>query len=140
MHEGAALAEYVDFYDYSKSYADHDEGMDIDAEIEPAKLEGTEFELVLPSGNVIGHRSLMKYYKQRFDPVRAAMVVKKSDKRLHHVLAQYRSIGWTQSKQEEIARKARDIHAMKRIQQKMYMHLGVKANKFQTHFRPQVNF
>jgi pre-60S factor REI1 len=140
LHEGSALAEYVDYYDYSSSYADHDDSKDIDAEIEPTKLDGNEFELVLPSGNVIGHRSLMKYYKQRFDPLRSALVLSKSEKKLHHVLSQYRSLGWTQGTPEESARKARDIHAMKRAQQKMYMKLGMKANKFQPHYRPQVNF
>jgi hypothetical protein len=37
-------------------------------------------------------------------------------------------------------RKARDIHYMKRIQSKYATNLGVKANKLQRHFRPQVNF
>uniref|UniRef100_T1GTR8 Uncharacterized protein n=1 Tax=Megaselia scalaris TaxID=36166 RepID=T1GTR8_MEGSC len=31
---------------------------DIDAEIEDDLLEGNEYQLVLPNGNVIGHRSL----------------------------------------------------------------------------------
>lgn len=139
LHEGAALAEYVDYYDYSASYPDHEEKMDVDAEIEPQLLEGDEYQLVLPSGLTIGHRSLMRYYKQRLNPNRA-MVVKKSDQKIHHILAEYRSLGWTSLQQEAAAKKARDIHAMKRIQAKLYMQLGNKANKLQQHYRPQVNF
>ena len=138
--EAAALAEYMDFYDYSSSYPDHDETKDVDAEIESAPvLDGDEYQLVLPSGNVIGHRSLMRYYKQRINPNRA-LVIKKSDKKLHHVMAQYRALGMNPAQQEMIAKNARDIHKMKRIQAKLYMKLGYKANKLQTHFREQVNF
>ncbi|KAG5680380.1 hypothetical protein PVAND_009889 [Polypedilum vanderplanki] len=138
LHEGAALAEYVDFYDYSASYPDHDDSKDIDAEIEAPVLDGDEYQLVLPSGNVIGHRSLLRYYKQRINPNRE-IVVKKSDK-LNKVLSQYRAIGYSSSKQEELARKARDIHVMKRTQAKLYASLGIKANKLQKHYRAQVNF
>ncbi|KAL7039324.1 hypothetical protein ACKWTF_009865 [Chironomus riparius] len=139
LHEGAALAEYAEFYDYSASYPDHDETKDIDSEIETPVLDGDEYQLVLPSGNIIGHRSLLRYYKQRINPNRA-VVVSKSDRKLHKVLCQYRAIGWTSAKQEEIAKKARDIHTMKRTQAKLYAQLGIKANKFQKHYRAQVNF
>uniref|UniRef100_A0A182Q4F8 C2H2-type domain-containing protein n=1 Tax=Anopheles farauti TaxID=69004 RepID=A0A182Q4F8_9DIPT len=140
LHEGAALAEYVDFYDYSSSYPDHEDGMDVDAELDaPSALDGDEYQLVLPSGNVIGHRSLMRYYKQRINPNRA-IVVKKSTQKLHKVLAQYRSLGWTSTQQEAAARNARDMHVMKRQHAKMMQQVGVKANKLQKHFRAQVNF
>ncbi|XP_049286585.1 zinc finger protein 622 [Anopheles funestus] len=140
LHEGGALAEYVDFYDYSSSYPDHEDGMDVDAELDtPGPLDGDEYQLVLPSGNVIGHRSLLRYYKQRINPNRA-VVVKKSTQKLHKVLAQYRSLGWTSTQQEAAARNARDLHVMKRQQAKLMQQVGVKANKLQHHYRPQVNF
>lgn len=140
LHEGAALAEYVDFYDYSSSYPDHNEGMDIDEELEaPQDLDGDDFQMVLPSGAVIGHRSLLRYYKQRVNPNKA-VVVKKSTQRLHKVLAEYRSIGWTATQQESAARNARDMHVMKRQQAKLIQQVGVKANKLQKHFRVQCNF
>lgn len=115
--------------------------MDIDEEL-PAEdaLDGDEFQLVLPSGAVIGHRSLMRYYKQRLNPARGAVVPSKSNRRLHRVLAEYRSLGWTQTQQAAVAQKARDIHHMKRTYQRMNMRLGVKANKLQRHFRQQVDF
>lgn len=137
--EAAALAEYTSFYDYSSSYPDHQEGMDIDEDIETTVLDGDEYQLVLPSGNVIGHRSLMRYFKQRINPNRA-IVVKKSDRKLHRVMAQYRALGMGTAQKEAVARHARDIHVMKRKQSKLWMQIGKKANKFQTHYREQVNF
>lgn len=139
LHEGAALAEYVDFYDYSSSYPDNDGSKDVDAEMDAPVLDGDEYQLVLPSGNVIGHRSLMRYYKQRINPNRA-LVLKKSDKKLHKVMAQYHALGMGSTQQEAVARKARDIHTMKRTQAKLWMQVGKKANKLQHHYREQVNF
>lgn len=111
--------------------------MDVDAEITPEILEGDEYQLVLPSGAVIGHRSLLRYYKQRLNPNRA--LVPKENKKLHKVLSEYRSLGWTTTQQAAIAKKARDLHHMKRQYQKWSMKLGCKANKLQRHFRPQVD-
>lgn len=139
LHEGLALAEYADFYDYSSSYPDNEEGMDVDEEIIPEVLEGDEYQLVLPSGAVIGHRSLLRYYKQRLNPDRR-LVPSKSNRHLHKVLAEYRSLGWNHTQQVAAAKKARDIHYMKRQYQKWNMKLGCKANKLQRHFRQQVDF
>lgn len=139
LHEGIALAEYAEFYDYSSSYPDNEEGMDIDEEFVPDLLDGDEYQLVLPSGAVIGHRSLLRYYKQRLNPNRA-ITIHKSDRKLHKVLSHYRSLGWTATEQKAAARKAKDIHLMKRVQSKWRMKLGVNANKLQKHFRQQVLF
>lgn len=114
------------------------DAMDIDEEIDTETLEGDEFQMVLPSGAVIGHRSLMRYYKQRLNPQRALVPTSKTSKKLHRMLAEYRSLGWTQTLQAEAAQKARDIHHMKRTYQRMHMRLGVKANHLQHHFRLQV--
>lgn len=142
LHEGIALAEYAQFYDYSSSYPDNEEGMDIDQELDVDKIspndDGEEFQLVLPSGAVIGHRSLLRYYKQRLNPNRVVALPNKSDRKLHKVLAEYRSLGWTSTQQELVSKKARDIHFMKRQQSKWHMKLGCKANKLQKHFREQV--
>lgn len=160
LHEGLALAEYSEFYDYSSSYPDNvsqggilgtiltsidefracfqDEGMDIDEELAPETLDGDEYQLVLPSGAIIGHRSLLRYYKQRLNPDRR-IVLTKANKHLHKVLAEYRSLGWTHTQQVAAAKKARDIHYMKRQYSKWNMQVGCKANKLQRHFRPQVD-
>lgn len=60
FHEGEVLLEYTDFYDYSSSYPD--EG-DADEEVELNVINDSGFELVLPSGSTIGHRSLNRYYR-----------------------------------------------------------------------------
>lgn len=111
--------------------------MDIDEDVKPELLDGDEYQLVLPSGAVIGHRSLLRYYKQRLNPGRA--LVPKENRKLHKVLHAYRSLGWTTTQQTAVARNARDIHHMKRTYQKWNMKLGVKANKLQKHFRLQVD-
>ncbi|CAG9110762.1 unnamed protein product [Plutella xylostella] len=142
LHEGLALAEYAEYYDYSASYPDHkgEDDMDVDEEVEgPAALDGDDFQLVLPSGVTVGHRSLMKYYKQHVSGG-GQVVLKKSERRLHRVLGVYRALGWAPREQELAAKKARDIHFMKRVQAKWQMKLSVRANKFQKHYRAQVNF
>lgn len=65
--------ELVDFYDFSSSYPEL-EGEDEDADSELAnmtrkvRLADDDMSLVLPSGAVIGHRDLKRYYNQRFKP------------------------------------------------------------------------
>lgn len=60
FHEGEVLLEYSDFYDYSSSYP---EAGDSNEEVELSVLNDSGFELVLPSGATIGHRSLNRYYR-----------------------------------------------------------------------------
>ncbi|XP_012547732.1 uncharacterized protein LOC100862770 isoform X1 [Bombyx mori] len=143
LHEGLALAEYADYYDYSSSYPDHEderEDMNVDEEIDgPTTLEGDDFQLVLPSGVTVGHRSLMRYYKQNLTQSSQALV-KKSDRKLHRLLGVYKALGWAPKEQKMAAKKARDIHFMKRVQAKWEMKMSMKTNKFQKHYRPQVNF
>lgn len=139
LHEGVALAEYTDYYDYSSSYPDEN-NKDPDEEVDLEEIDGTDYQLVLPSGAVVGHRSLMRYYKQRLDAKIIVPVVKNGDKKLHKVLATYRAQGWTVAQQEQVAKKARDVHFMRRVKAKYDMKLGVKNNKLQKHLRPQLNF
>ncbi|EFA01610.1 cytoplasmic 60S subunit biogenesis factor ZNF622 [Tribolium castaneum] len=137
LHEGVALAEYADFYDYSTSYPDAESHTNPDEEVAIPELDSTEYQLVLPSGVSIGHRSLMRYYKQNIGH-NSAIVSKPS--KLHKVLSCYRALGWTETQQEAAAKKARDIHYLKRMQAKFNLSLGIKGNKLQKHVRPQVNF
>lgn len=60
FHEGEVLLEYSDFYDYSTSYP---EGGNANEEVELNVINDSGFELVLPSGSTIGHRSLNRYYR-----------------------------------------------------------------------------
>lgn len=71
--------ELVDFYDFSSSYPEL-EGEDVDADTELANmtrkvhLADDDMSLVLPSGAVIGHRDLKRYYNQRFKPEDVSMI------------------------------------------------------------------
>ena len=54
------------FYDYSSSYPEGermDDDNDGDREVEENLIDDTGYELVLPSGAKIGHRSLHRYYR-----------------------------------------------------------------------------
>ncbi len=70
-HEGDAFLEYSRFYDYTSSYPEGEgeeegeESMEEDkgAEVAQDRLDDTGYELVLPSGARVGHRSLMRYYR-----------------------------------------------------------------------------
>lgn len=137
LHEGEALAEYVEFYDYSLSYPDAENHSNPDEEVALSELDNTDYQLVLPSGISVGHRSLMRYYKQSVNH-NLALVSKPS--KLHKVLSCYRALGWTETQQEAATKKARDIHYLKRMQAKFNLALGVKGNKLQKHARAQVNF
>lgn len=78
--EGETLLEYADFYTYEGDATiddEYDVAEDFDIKTisrisssfldESSDSNGDEsFELVLPSGATIGHRSLFKYYKQSF--------------------------------------------------------------------------
>jgi pre-60S factor REI1 len=59
-HEGENLAEFADFYDFSSSYPDD---ADADMEVDIPTIDDSDFQLTLPSGAVIGHRSLMRYFR-----------------------------------------------------------------------------
>ena len=69
-----SLMEYSRFYDYSASYPEgerrNDDDDDEDEEVELDSLDDTGYELVLPSGARVGHRSLMRYYRQSLNPDR----------------------------------------------------------------------
>lgn len=137
LHEGPALEEYTDFYDYSSSYPVNDEeSADPDDDVEVENLNDEGFQMVLPSGSVIGHRALMKYYRQNLPPERP----KTNRRLLHSVMTHYRSLGWTRLTGQAALQKARDISLYYMRRSKRQMQQGVKNNKLQRHFRPQVLF
>jgi len=143
LHEGEAMLEYSDFYDYSSSYPDAGEQrQDSEMELDDAGLGALEergWQLVLPSGATIGHRSLMRFYRQRLKPENQLQVVNKRSK-LPAVLSQYRALGWTGTSGEAAKRKAKDIAVVNKIAMKHSLKVGMLANKFQPHYRRQTNF
>jgi len=148
FNDDAAL-EYSQFYDYRKSYPDHDECHTEENDDNTSEsLSGISnlvvndnMELVLPSGATVGHRSLKLYYKQHLPsddrpqiPKRPALVGK--------LMTEYRALGWKGRESSEVERKrAKQGEAMGSMnRQQKDLQIGLKGNKLQTHFRPQVIF
>ncbi|XP_012330734.2 cytoplasmic 60S subunit biogenesis factor ZNF622 [Aotus nancymaae] len=142
--DGDAALEFADFYDFRSSYPDHKEGEDPnEAEGLPSEknleYDDETMELILPSGARVGHRSLMRYYKQRFGLSRAVAVAK-NRKTVGRVLQQYRALGWTGSTGAALVRE-RDMQYVQRMKSKWMLKTGMKNNATkQMHFRVQVRF
>ncbi|XP_002745142.2 cytoplasmic 60S subunit biogenesis factor ZNF622 [Callithrix jacchus] len=142
--DGDAALEFADFYDFRSSYPDHKEGEDPTEVEELPSEKNLEYddetmELILPSGARVGHRSLMRYYKQRFGLSRAVAVAK-NRKAVGRVLQQYRALGWTGSTGAALVRE-RDMQYVQRMKSKWMLKTGMKNNATkQMHFRAQVRF
>jgi len=137
LHDTSTLAEFADFYDYSTSYpadfsapgdgsSSNQKSDDVsdDEEVDIDQLDDAGYELTLPSGAKVGHRSLMRYYRQGV-PAERSVVVHKS---MNKVLGHYKSFGWVGLTSVEAKKKAKDLKFMKKVQAKSWMKLGMKAN------------
>ncbi|XP_074659191.1 cytoplasmic 60S subunit biogenesis factor ZNF622-like isoform X2 [Tubulanus polymorphus] len=147
LHEGEALLEYADFYDYRSSYPDYQEGEeegDDDDDDDESVADGEDdllqdegYQLVLPSGATIGHRSLVRYYRQNLPESRVAV---KTSSAVNKALAQYKALGWLGATGHAAEKKRKDMAFVQRWKLRNHMKIGMKANKFQPHFRNQVMF
>nr|CAG4640863.1 EOG090X06E3 [Eulimnadia texana] len=137
FHEGEVLVEYADFYDYTPSYPEGEAPAEGDEHVEENVIDDSGYQLVLPSGATIGHRSLARYYRQKLNLNPRPPVLKRTGLPF---AAQYKALGWTSSTKEIIEKKARDMRFMQRVFSKHQVNLSVKANKLQKHFRQQVDF
>lgn len=140
LHDNTTLAEYADFYDYTTSYPEgcapdaamEGGGGEEEEEVDIDHLDDGGYQLVLPSGATIGHRSLMRYYRQGVPADRSVVVRSK----MSSVLGHYRSYGWVSATSAADAKKkAADIKFMRKAQQKAWMRLGTRANKLQKYWR-----
>lgn len=157
LHEGDALLEYADFYDYRPSYPDYDPDKDVetdmevecsskssqgddDDEVEVEEVDGDGYTLVLPSGATVGHRSLLRYYKQSLNPRfhGSNALVTKHRTAVQKLMSHYKALGWAGCTGQAAKVKAKDIHFAQKAFQKNRMRLGVKANIQQHHYREQV--
>lgn len=147
--EGETLLEYVDYYLYEGDTTIDDE-YDIINESDmnesrlsnastrrevAAFLEDESYELVLPSGAKLGHRSLFKYYKQSFGH-RALELKFKNNQTIKD---KYRAIacGGVLNMQNEIIKQRKDLAYFQRWNAKMGAKLGWETNKLQKHYRRQ---
>uniref|UniRef100_A0A8D0H8Q6 Cytoplasmic 60S subunit biogenesis factor ZNF622 n=1 Tax=Sphenodon punctatus TaxID=8508 RepID=A0A8D0H8Q6_SPHPU len=142
--DGDAALEFADFYDFRSSYPDQKEGEDVETSGELPAEKNLEYdddtmELVLPSGARVGHRSLLRYYKQRFGASRAVAVAR-NKRAVGRVLQQYRALGWTGSTGAALVRE-RDMQYLQRMKAKWMLKTGMSNNATkQMHFRMQVRF
>uniref|UniRef100_A0A0R3RJ65 C2H2-type domain-containing protein n=1 Tax=Elaeophora elaphi TaxID=1147741 RepID=A0A0R3RJ65_9BILA len=126
------MIEFEDFYDYSPMYP---EGEDVDKSC-PIVLTDNAYILTLPSGARIGHRSLLRYYRQRLKPVQCES---KSDRERKEILkkaiiGQYKQLGWTGTSVAGFPgtlaiQRAKDVRYMKKINSKNWVNLGLNNNR-----------
>merc|ERR1719273_2049266 len=135
LHEGDALVEYDEFYDYSSSYPEG--GDPVDNPVEVDKIDDSGYTLVLPSGATVGHRSLARYFRQSLNPNRQLVAARTGREGGAGLVSTYRKLGWTGTTGADAKRKAKDIRFIKNMQSKKFMFLGVKANRLQHHYREQ---
>ncbi|TWW73081.1 Zinc finger protein 622 [Takifugu flavidus] len=148
--DGDAALEFADFYDFrwllapQEQHPDRKEGEDDGADQELPDQKTLEYdeetlELTLPSGAKIGHRSLMRYYKQHFGAERA-VVLSHSRNAVGRVLRQYRALGWG-GEGGGILQKPRDMQYVQMMKSKWRLKMGMRHNTTrQKHFRAQVMF
>ncbi|KAL6489953.1 hypothetical protein MHYP_G00002980 [Metynnis hypsauchen] len=146
--DGDAALEFADFYDFRSSYPDAKEGDDVemkDGELPEGKtveFDDETLELTLPSGAKIGHRSLMRYYKQRFG-VQRAVTVAHNQRAVGRVLKQYRALGWggESGKGFVSQQQQKDMQYVQRMKSKWMLKMSMNNNATkQAHFRSQVMF
>ncbi|XP_035526221.1 zinc finger protein 622 [Morone saxatilis] len=144
--DGDAALEFADFYDFRSSYPDRKEGEDAEMDEEELPDDKTleyddeTLELTLPSGAKIGHRSLMRYYKQRFGTQRAVALTHNQNA-VGRVLRQYRALGWGGDGGHGFHQKPRDMQYVQMMKSKWMLKMGMSNNTTrQKHFRAQVMF
>eukprot|EP00795_Rhopilema_esculentum_P014052 gene14052-5035_t len=142
-YDGDSALEFSDFYDFSQSYPDHvqhdniEENEEIESET-GLQIDSDTMEMILPSGARAGHRALKHIYKQSLPP--AHLQFRKERAMIKGLNMQYKALGWhgtvsVATRNQMSAQKVRN-----RQRSGDYLKLGMKANKFQPHFRPQVIF
>ncbi|KAK9538404.1 hypothetical protein VZT92_003575 [Zoarces viviparus] len=143
--DGDAALEFADFYDFRSSYPDRKDGDEAEVDEEDLsddknlEYDDEMLELTLPSGATIGHRSLMRYYKQRFGAQRVVVMIHNRNA-VGRVLRQYRALGWG-GEGGAFYQKPRDMQFVQMMKSKWMLKMGMNNNKTkQTHFRAQVMF
>uniref|UniRef100_A0A915PC51 C2H2-type domain-containing protein n=1 Tax=Setaria digitata TaxID=48799 RepID=A0A915PC51_9BILA len=124
-HSAEEMIEYEDFYDYSSMYPKEDNSNPY------IILSDNGYTLSLPSGARIGHRSLVRYYRQRLKPVEHETKDdrERKDAVRKAVIDQYKQLGWKGTSGIVAVQRARDIKYMKQISSKNWVKLGLNNSK-----------
>ncbi|KAF7705867.1 zinc finger protein 622 isoform X1 [Silurus meridionalis] len=145
--DGDAALEFADFYDFRSSYPDARDGTDVEMkdgglpDEKTVEFDDDTLELTLPSGAKIGHRSLMRYYKQRFGTQRE-LVPAHNQRAVGRVLRQYQALGWAgESGKGSGVKQQKDMRYVQRMKSMWMLRTGMSNNATkQPHFRAQVMF
>ncbi|VDK51591.1 unnamed protein product [Anisakis simplex] len=128
-HEGMAMLEFEEFYDYSSMYP---EGTEEGGEPNDILIEDG-YSLILPSGARLGHRSLMRYYRQHLKPLNGQGETgnRKLTNReaINKLIGQYKAIGWTGTTGTLAVQRAKDIRFMRRLNAQKWLKVGMNSNK-----------
>jgi len=149
--------DIADFYDFQTTFPDEQGGelmefeeggesqlIDYDEGLVPRSTvdkfdDEDNMELVLPSGARIGHRKLMKYYKQSYPTVDRGFASGKST--VAKLMSQYSMVGWgaVGSSSKTVQKFRRDITHVQRMKKKHDQIMGRNNNKtMMKHFRRQI--
>jgi len=103
-----------------------------------AYISSDSTELVLASGQRLGHRSLARYYKQ--NPFR--QIETRDSRTIRRLMNEYRALGYYDHHQREEDRLRTRVAERKRLQSEFDLRsrIGQKANSLQHHYREQVLF
>lgn len=115
-----AMIELADFYDYDALCEDID-----------SKTSGNSdddgWTLVLPSGSKIGHRSLLRFYRQHlkgvnYDGKQGRLAIEKAK-------GIYSALAWTGCTGSVAHRVAKDLQFVARVRRRFDLRVGVRSNK-----------
>ncbi|XP_028328685.1 zinc finger protein 622 [Gouania willdenowi] len=145
--DGDAALEFADFYDFRSSYPERREGEDADVDDEELsdstnmEYDDDTLELTLPSGVKIGHRSLMRYYKQRFGAQRTVALAHNRNA-VGRVLRHYKALGWGGERGNgALYQQHKDMQYVQMMKSRWMLKVGMNHNATkQKHFRVQVMF
>jgi len=119
------VAEFEDFYDFSKDYEGEDE---VSKKKKPIKLSENGYELILSDGRALGHRSLSRYYNQNFRvETRESMLVAR-------VLNQYRMLGYNEDWEKKQSRATQPSIKDLKMKKRLEHSVGLRSN-IQMHYK-----
>ncbi|KAI7862512.1 C2H2 type zinc-finger-domain-containing protein [Spinellus fusiger] len=145
-------ADIVEFYDFSSSYPQPEEGeeVDIDAELgtltNNLRLADDEMSLVLPSGAIVGHRSLKRYYDQKLKPeeTRDSVLINQligqyiGNDKFESLRSSSRAGQMLITDGRNNASRPTEAFKDRRVHYQYETRVGIQANKLQKYFKVQI--
>jgi len=129
--EGVNALELIDFYDFTKVDDQPElirEGL---SEDEPVQADDQGYEMVLPSGAVLGHRQLKRYFAQKHNEIR--------HKARDIAPPKFKAIGYGENEDSHQALVAKDLRHVWKLTAKNRIKSELQHNKVsRKHFRDPI--